>query len=84
MSGAERGGLGGIWPKLHTDFVISKIRFLWKDANTRSFAHFIAHGRVVHQPSADSCSHYHSLVLFNQGIKSFQDGNYNDHLSAGS
>lgn len=24
------------------------------------------------------------LVLFNQGIKSFQDSNYNDRLSAGS
>lgn len=46
-----------------------------------SFAHLIAPGGAVLQPAAVSYSHYHLLVLFNQGIKSFQDGNYNDRLS---
>lgn len=40
-----------------------------------------APGGVVLQPAAVSDSHYHLLVLFNQGIKSFQDGNYNYRLS---
>lgn len=43
-----------------------------------------APGGTVLQPAAVSCSHYHLLVLFNQGIKSFQDGNYSDHLSGTS
>lgn len=84
VSGAEHWGLGGIWPKLYTNFLISKIRFLWQNAGVCSFALLPARGAAVLQPPAFSYSHYHLLVLFNQGIKSFQDSNYNDLLSAGS
>lgn len=43
-----------------------------------------APGGAVLQLAAVSYSHYHLLVLFNQGIKSFQDSNYNDRLSSTS
>lgn len=67
--------------------LISSLARLGVSGRMRVFVHLhfsLLMVRLVLQPPADSYSHYHLLVLFNQGIKSFQDSNYNDLLSAGS
>lgn len=63
--------------------LISSLPRLGVSGRMRVFVHLHVSSLVL-QLSAVSYSHYHLLVLFNQEIKSFQDGNYNDHLSAES
>lgn len=66
--------------------LISSLARLGVSGRMRVFvhSHISVRGTAVLKRSAVSYSRYHLLVLFNQRIKSFQDGNYNDLLSAGS